>query len=287
LRALNAGHVIQISEAHTYKMADLFSHWVRYWYDRKLAAKAKGEAARGELEFINLILKSLSGKFGQRGEYWLDRPDVCPRGRWGHWMRTPHYAGEAPLWRAVAGTAQCKTPGAEPADAYPIISAYITSHAREYMRGIFKSMPPRSVLYTATDSIITTEAGYNHLLSSDLIHPTAIGLFKLLDRAMDCEIHGPNWYRVGDRSCRSGLYKKAKFLGPVGMVAECWQQLAGILGSKPDGSVLVRQVKLKPSTITQKGTVGSDGWVTPLWVPDNEELDWQWPKRRSPRERHQ
>ncbi len=281
-RSLRRGHVAEVREAHLYRMMDLFSRWVDYWYGKKLKAKARGEAGAGELEFVNLILKSLSGKFGQLGDYWQDRPDVYPRGRWGHFLRSAEVDGGPVMWRGVAGKSQCKVPGAEPPDAFPVISAYITAYAREHMRTVISSLPARSALYMATDSLIVTRAGYDTMLADGRIDPLALGRFKVLAEESDCEIRGPNYYRIGDKWVRSGLWAKARHEKGRGWVADCWQQLPGIVGSKPDGSVMVRTVDLDESQVTPKGTILPDGWVVPFFLHPDGSFGGLTPKRREP-----
>lgn len=279
-RALQAGDVAACGETHTYSMCDLFTTWVDVWYKRKSDARSAGPSGFGDYEFSNLILKSISGKWAQKGEYWTDHPDVCPRGRWGSWFGPERTTDETQLWRAVAGIAQCKIRGREPSEAYPIISAYITSYAREYMRGIFGDMPDKSLLYTGTDSIVCTSAGYRHLEHKGLIHPTEMGKFKLVDGALCADIRGPNYYRIGGRSCRSGAYGRAKLVPGVGWRADQWQQLPSILGSKPDGGVRIHTSTLSPSRVTSKGTTGIDGWVRPLHMAGDESMVDDWPSRR-------
>lgn len=264
VRALANGHVERVGECHLYSVAALFREWADYWYARKLDARKRAD--QGEEEFAKLVGLSLSGKFGQRGEWWVDAPERAPRLAWGLTFRKDYVRGVQVQYRYVAGHTQKKVPGQEPGNAFPAISAHVTSYARELMRRAFAVMPERSLLYTATDSIITTEPGYRALVRAGWVDPEELGKFRLEDVYESAEICGPNWYRVGDRWTVSGLHGRCSH-GPNGeAIVEVWDHLPSMLHTNPGGRCGINRVELRALRPTHKNAPAGDGWRRPFRV---------------------
>ena len=139
----------------------------------------------------------------------VDEPGRLSRPYWGLSHSFDARTGKRSQTRYIARTVQSKVKGTEPANAFPIISSYVTSYAREYMASVMRALPERSLLYTATDSLIVTQAGYDHLIASGMVDPEACGKFRLEGVYPEAEICGPNWYRKGDTWTISGLHGSA------------------------------------------------------------------------------
>lgn len=280
VRALAAGHVERVGECHLYSLAALFKGWADTWLERKALATAAGDD--GQAEFCKLILNSLPGKFGQRGEWWVDAPERGRRRAWGRTWRLDEVRGKRIEWRYVGGHVQRKIPGQEPANAFPAISSYVTSYARERMRALFAILPDRSLLYTATDSIICTEPGFRALTKAGAVHPEKPGLMRLEGVYGETEICGPNWYRVDDYWTCSGMWGKA-FTGPDGKpYCEVWDHLPTLLGSNPGGVCGISIVPLKQLTPTQKNAPAADGFRVPLRFSGDEDFSDRPPRLRTP-----
>lgn len=279
-RALNRGHVAQVRENVLYSLQALFTGWADYWFDRKQKAAALGTLGAGEYEFAKLVGNSLSGKWGQRGEFWKDRPGMVAQVPWGQWLAVSKRGRVVRRFRGVAGFAQERVKGAEPGHSFPAISAYITSYAREYMRSVFQRLPAGSLLYTATDSLIVTDAGLEALEAHELVDPTAFGKFKLLGTYPSVTVSGPNWYSLGDKQVRAGLHGRPRPFERHPERIEMWQQLPSVIGSRPTGDVLVAHVDLKAAHATLKGTAGKDGWVEPFALAAGEPITGPVPRLR-------
>jgi hypothetical protein len=159
---------------------------------------------------------------------------------------------------------QRREPGREPGNAFPSISAFVTSYAREYMRGLFRLMPHHSLLYSATDSIICTQRGYRALEAADCLHPTEPGKLRLIDTYPEVEICGPNYYRAGAAWTRSGHWGRAKQLDDGRWVANIWDQLGGLMGANPKGQCGYTTVELKTSNPSEKNLGTDTGWRVPF-----------------------
>lgn len=271
-RALENGHVAEVGECHLYSVAALFRGWADHWCERKQQAQAAGD--QGQAELCKLIVNSLAGKFGQRGEWWVDAPERAPRKAWGVTFRTDLVRGTQVQYRYVAGHTQKKTPGKEPANAFPAISATVTSHAREYMRRAFSALPAGSLLYTATDSIVTTEDGYRALCEGGWVDETRTGAFRLEGVYGEVEICGPNWYRVDDWWTCSGMHGRATKGSDGAFYCEVWDHLPTLLHRNPDGRCGITTYKLRDLVPTQKNEPAGDGWRKPSrFSPDCEFSD--------------
>lgn len=279
-RALHAGHVVSVGECWLYCMAPLFKNWVRTWFERKSHAQDKDHGNEADLEFTKLIMNSLSGKFGQRGEFWKDVPEERCLLPWGEWTvgrglpRTTH------RFRGIAGKAQERVLGEEPAHSFPLISAYITAYAREYMRSLFKLCPEKSVYYTATDSVICNADAYQCLVDAHKVDAIGIGELKVKGVYKSLKVFGCNHYQLDEWVVHAGTVAKVHDCDDGGRAADIWQQLPSIIGRRPDGTVIVSHVEIRQFDPTPKGYKQPDGWVLPFrFTPDADFTDTA-PKRK-------
>lgn len=272
MRALTNGDVERVAQVQTYSLQNLFREWVATWYGRKLDARERGEEGRGDYEFCQLILRSLSAKWAQGGRFWSDRLDMGYAPEWEQFCEYDYDAEKVKWFRSVAGVYQELITKHEPQFSFPAISSYITSYAREYMRMVIQSLPARSVFHTNTDSLIVDERGYRALKRGGLIDDRTLGFFRLKGKYPNAAFLANNCYRLGEKWKRSGLHGgKPKFKGKQ-RYSEQWQNLASILARYPAGRVLIKDVPWEESKMYPKGKLGKDGWTTPFWLTDDPEF---------------
>lgn len=280
-RAVECGDVQEARDVHLYSMDWIFKGWVDYWFQRKVEAAKKGPTGQGDLEFAKLILNSLSGKFAQKGTGWQDRIGEVSPDAWGRWIGPDRLTGQMCKWRSVGWNAQCRVPTCEPAEAFPIISAFITAYSREYMRSIFAMLPPRSLYYTATDSLLVNLAGFRALVDAGQVDDEELGKFAIKRFSRTASIHGPNWWQIGDKAVRAGLHAKAIRGTDLVWRTVLWHQLPTILSQRPDGIVRLRETCLEAPRATQKGKVRADGWTEPKWFSEDPDFGDSIPIRRA------
>jgi len=271
-RGLDSGHVNTITEVQFYSMSYLFRGWVDYWHNRKISESEKGKASTGEREFAKLILNSLSGKFAQHGKRWIDRPGRIPLEKWGAFIEIDQKTGKPIVCRGVGGNYQMLTDDGEPAHSFPLISAYITSYAREYMRWVIGVAGEENCYYMATDSLIVNAEGYMNMILEDLIHPTQLGKFKVEGQANYCKIVGPTYYEFGDKTVASGIVGRYAKAEDDGRVPELFEQLVNIIASGPKDDIIVTQFdkpNLRPDI---RGILDSNNRWTPYRLSHDDDF---------------
>lgn len=270
VRALDAGHVVEVGRVEFYEMHKMFRGWARTWHNRKIEAQAKGDI--GHADFCKLFGVSLTGKFGQHGTGWRDRLDMGfePYNR--KWVGIDRKTDHRAVFRGVAGVIQQYVEGDEPGHCSPIISAYISAYAREHMRWSISKLPLRSVYYVGSDALVLSRAGAMALSELGLIHPTEFGLFKLSNAHADGEIVGTNHYRLGGIWTRSGVHGKPKVDRQGRLISERWENMPALASRAFDGTVRFSEHEWTTGEPRPKGRRGPDGWLTPFRLSFDREF---------------
>lgn len=262
-RAIQRKHVKAVGRAVLYDTAPLFKTWVEHWYSLKKEASLRGVEGLAERQLSKLVINSLYGKFSQRGNRWKTVPGGQLNGeRWGPWTEVSP-KGNVKKCRAIAGVRQEWEEGEPPAHYFPAISAFVTAHAREYMRGILDSLPPKSCYYIGTDMLIIDELGYESLQTNKHLGLDELGKFTLEEVASEINVCAPMWYKFGDHWTRNGSWGRARQDDDGLWCYDATDRLPSILSTEPDGTVTIRTHLLCPTERWAKGFLTEDGWVRP------------------------
>lgn len=274
-RALRSGLVLRAGNVQYYSIASYFTEWVDYWYDRKTRAMRELGNGSSVYRLSKIILNSLSGKFAQQGKRWAERPGRVPLLRWGGYTTVDDGELRPMLARGVAGVEQVLTDVGEPRYSFPAISAFITSHGREYMQSVIDTIGEANVYYLATDALIVNQDGYDQLLANDMIDQYRLGAFKLVGTYDECDIRGANYYSLDGTVTAAGLVGLAENARLLGRAPETFQPIGSIISVKPDASVAVSPLSPPTFTPDYRGTIGNDG----RWLPYRVTLDPEWTDR--------
>lgn len=259
--AIAAGDVEQVRECNVYDLGPIFREWVHYWWIRKLQAKQSSNAM--ELEFCNLILRALSGKWGQGAERWEDAPMLDSHRDWGEFEKLVS-PDELPLQcRAIAGHTQVKVTGETPEWGMPCISAFITSFARLHLKYLISLCPHHSVYHIATDSLIVDGRAFRALQRAGHIRENFLGLLSLKSTADGAEFWGCNQYRFGAEIVAAGSWGAAKEVLDGRWFFDAWDSLSQTLKRRPDGTIRIQRKALENHGGTYKGKLEPNGWTTP------------------------
>jgi DNA polymerase type B, organellar and viral len=195
--ALAAGMVIGVYAAGFYARGDLFSRFVDHFYEEKVTAREAGDLPREML--AKLVLNSLYGKFAQRGRKWVKREDLWSPGPYQYWWHHSDEAIQAIRCRSVALRVESQTPGPDPVQTLPAVSACITANARTVLERLFNIADYANVYYTDTDSLHVNGDGLLALERSGEVEPGALGKLRIIARGTSAYYWGHQHYRVGDR----------------------------------------------------------------------------------------
>ena len=271
-RAITNKQIAKIGKVQMYSMDRIFTRWVDYWYDRKIAAIEKGPNGKQELEFCKLMLVSLYGKWAQQSRHWTDIRGVVPLKRWGGWTELDHDTDETLRWRAIAGNAQVLTKGKEPKHAFPAITAFIGSYARCYMQYLYELCPPESIYYLGVDSFICDDRAYTALRQTGFIDPVKLGKLKLLGMYPDCEIYGPNDYRLGSKRVASGHLGNAINRPGTDGTVQLEERIPSIVHDGPRSDIVITSARLVKSRSDLRGLIDPAGWWHPYHLTQEPEF---------------
>ena len=259
--ALENNHVDRIHEIRWYALADLFGDWVRMWFNRRVKAHEQNEYHYDR--FCALILRSLYGKWAQRGRRWIDAPDVPPESRWGTWHGRYAHEEEMSRYRSLAGIVQRLDVGDDPAHCFPAISAFITAGARNAIQSLLDKMPARSVLYVNTDALYVLEPGRDWLENNGMVADFQLGFFRVKGVHEWARVSGVNDLELGEKLVRSGIPKREQTRTATGFTALQCEAMDSLISRGPLCKLTYRKVAFDAKHDVWKNRVQADGWALP------------------------
>jgi DNA polymerase type B, organellar and viral len=268
--ALANGLVRRVARCHVYDSAPLFKKWVDFWYQAKLDATAKEWPVRRE--FCKMMLNSLSGKWAQQDKRWLTDTTSNPIMEWGGWARINAQTKVIENFRSLGKLVQRQAPKGYADHTLIPISACITANARAYMSTLRRSLPMRSVLYQDTDSLWVTQHAMDHLTAGGWINATEIGKFKHEDTIFDGGIYGRKDYIANGVFRKAGVSRSAKWDGRRSWICELFEDGDSMFSRRPDGTVIVRTIRIAGSELSCGRKLNPDGWTDPVRFDELEKL---------------
>lgn len=263
--AWRSGCVKAIHSASYYKTGRVFIDFVESWYARKAAAASNGR--RAAEHFCKLILNSLQGKFAQRTQTWQLDPRVEVIRPWKSYPWKDRVTGQQYLARSIGWNGQLAIHRAPTAHTFPAVSAFITAYARTHMRNLRKLIPPSSLYYQDTDSLIieNRSEAYRDL---ELHHKgDGIGQLRIVGIYSACHIRGPKNYTADGQNVISGVSKRDRECRSMEWTAERFEGAGEIVTREPDGVVrsFIREFST-PGTCLEGG-YRDDGFYFPVKLP--------------------
>jgi hypothetical protein len=258
-RALASGHVDSIDYAQVYLAGPLFRTWgeeVEAWRAR---AVERGDAF--DLLLLKRMANSLHGKFAQRGIGWQTIPGEVSAQPWGEY--THRIAGDPRVFhrRGIAGSTQQMEHEDESAMSCPIISACVTSHARELVRACRLAAGLQQVVYEDADSLHVLPDGLERLHATGWIHPRRPGGFKVESIVESAEYRGPKHYRWGDVEVIPGHAFAGRYDARGGWSQSEWVGLDSLLSrAMPDAPI---QIEREMGLVSPEGNESytDSGWI--------------------------
>jgi len=256
--AADHGHLAEITEVAYYERGPIFRSFVDDIYARRLAAKAAGDETTSH--FYKIMMNSLYGKFGQRGQVWEDESesdDLSAR----CWKEVDAQTGVCVQYRQLGGLVQHLEREPESRESCPIIASYVTSYARMKLWALIQLAGRANVYYCDTDSLLVTDAGMRRLKPA--IDPHRLGALKYEGWVPHVEIMGAKDYVWGCLRRVKGVRSRAEWLDASTVKQERWR---GLRGQVADGILdmpTTATITKRLSRVYTKGTTSTGGKVTP------------------------
>lgn len=257
--ALDNNAITEVLSMTIYEKASMFRQFIDFFYAERIKAKKEGRIAYDL--FCKIIMNSLYGKFGQMMGEWTTVGKCGPK-EIEVWHEVVQGEDIVYKYRKFCGLIQRYEKKGEAFNSFPAISAHVTAYARVKLWKLFIKAGLENVYYCDTDSIFVNSAGYENLKSEIAID--RLGMLKIEGITDDLKIFGCKQYIFGDKKKHKGKRANAIKIDDNTFEQEQWSTLETLINNKNLVDYQVYKVIKHFSGLYDKGTVNSDGQVTPL-----------------------
>lgn len=228
--AIENSHLIQVFECSIYQAGEIFTDYVKFFYDKRLEAKTNNNKIHDTI--YKLFLNSLYGKFGQKGEFW-ERIGDAPIGM----IHTSKYknleTGESGSIRIFGGSMFKKIDGEREAfNSFCAISSHVTSYSRVLLNSLILTAGSKNVMYTDTDSLFVSNEGKMLLENSGVLDETKLGFLKFVKEDKKIQIFAPKDYQFSGEIKQKGIKKNAEQIEPDIYQQEQWLRFNSAINQK-------------------------------------------------------
>jgi hypothetical protein len=257
--AIARGHVARVAELHLHKRGRPFQSVCSYFLAMRKRYAEEGNAALALA--TKTAINSLHGKFLQWGGGWEASDEYREALPFDQWPEFDASGQGGRLFRMLGCDLQVNHGRVERDDSYPLIGAYTTAYARQWMLTVIRCAGERNVFYVDVDSVHVSADGYARLCAMNLVHSTVPGLLKVEKVAEVARYYGPKLYDMDDYSCRPGLSPAARPDAEGQLRQRHFMRLGALLsGVPPEGPVTEEVLSPQPQPRID-GVPGPDGWL--------------------------
>lgn len=203
LRAIQTNSVVRVGHWHRYRMLPIFRRYAEIMWKLRQHAREHGNLLIDS--WCKQLIARLHGKFAQRNHGWKCVDNVPAMQEWGEWRHYSSSIDQVIRYRAIGGNVQQLIDDGDASHCFPAITAWVQSQGREMLRLYSQIAGDRQVLYVATDSLITTQLGYDRLKAAGLIGDNEIGQLKIKAQGNSIEIRGAGCMEFAGRLWLSGI----------------------------------------------------------------------------------
>lgn len=257
--ALARGHIQQITDCVLYEQADIFSTYVKRFYD--LRSDFKRVNNKQFEQFTKYTMLSLYGKFGQKAEVWTKIGD-CPNEPDRVELLFVEGEHRTKQIRYLLGEIYELTGHDECFNSFPAISSHVTAYGRLYLWDLIKQAGRENVFYCDTDSLFVNEVGLCRLQNH--ISNTSLGGLKVEQTTENLIIRGLKDYSTDAKQVLKGIRKNAVEISSGVYQQDKWPSFRGTLRS---GDANIYTIETTTKVLTRKytkGYVNYDGSITPF-----------------------
>ena len=260
---LDKGYIKKVYAAAVYRRARIFRDYVDFFYTKRLEYREKGNHAFAAIS--KLFMNSLYGKFGQRGEKWIEVGETADPTPVFEWYEIDAETGESRRMRAMFGKIYKHTKEDESYNSFPAIAAHVTSYARMRLWNLINVAGERNVFYCDTDSLFVNEEGYRRLRYAQEVDDKELGKLKLEGTYGFAVIRGCKDYVLeGDEERIKGIRKNAERIDDNTFLQEQFRNPVFCIRNGVFDGVLVDKLVKTLKRKYDKGIVTSSGYVFPF-----------------------
>jgi len=256
--AVKRGDLLLADPAWCWECADIFSDYVKFFYDLRLRYQEEGDEVMALV--AKLFLNSLYGKFGEKRDVEIESSphDGNEFFRQGYWNEVTGNSGFEEIlfhqWRICEGKREAP-------QSFPAIAAHVTDYARNHLWWLMEQVGRENVLYVDTDSMIFERKYLPRLQNA--MDDKKLGYLRVIRESDHLVLHGPKDYEFGDVVKRKGIRSNAPE-SPVGVFTQHqYPSFIGLLRDRCYDRVPVKQVRKELHRKYNKGLMDSEGKVTP------------------------
>ena len=260
--AVQRGFIRSIHLAACYEKAVAFRQFALDLYQHKESASREGRDI--EARHFKLLLNSFYGKWGQSGRHW--KPvGTCDRHRFERHIHIEAQTKIERVQRLFGGLVLERADEAESGESHPAIAAHVCAHARMILWALIRKLPPKNYLYCDTDGLLVLDEGVDAL--REHIDDYKLGFLKRVKTYSSVQIYGCKDLILDGKATLKGIRYDAEKLTESQFRQLKWSSLRGLLGSRSiDMPLTIPIIKTLRRTYT-KGSIGADGFVSPLHWP--------------------
>jgi len=259
--ALDQGYIKKVHQSAVYKMDNIFSLWVNYFYDLKVQYTREGNEPM--LMLVKAMLNSLYGKFGQRKIMTELYVNACDD-KYSRDNIINIDSGELTTITRIMNTEIVQYNQGEAPFSIPAIPAHVTENARLYLWYIINKVGRNKVLYCDTDSIKIRKKDMH--LVKDLIDPEGLGMLKIENESNELFIGGVKNYRTEVSRHIKGIPSTAVEVEPgIFEYTTFTRQVTALRNRQITGVEMLSQLRRLTGKY-EKGEVLPDGRVIPYFL---------------------
>lgn len=259
--ALASSSTVSIDAWSEYELADLFSHYVDYFWQLRFMNKLAGRSVEADL--CKLLLNALYGKFGQRSYEWEPEPDNSAPEPWSNWVERDRESRTVHYFRSIGELVQKKQEQGDHEHSFTAISAFVTSYARRKMDHYREICGHHDCYYQGIDSLFVSRTGLGRLQDAGCIDQAALGKLRIEGESHHTIFRGLGYYCFNGQWVRTSIRRGAREIAIGSWQQDQFESLEASCGKPQQEGVSVKTVIRTIDPEKSAGELTPNGWVIP------------------------
>jgi len=216
------------------------------------------------------MMNAVVGKLCARGKIWQDCPDLFYPEPWYQWPQLADDGKTVEQYRTIAWRVQRQAVEGEGDETVPAVAAWIYSLGRVRLWDWMSIIPTDEVYYCDTDSIWTSRAGFDRLVSAGQVGDGELGRLRLVETHAWARFYGHKHYETPRGVVCAGVPRNGLVRADNGWTYWASDSPGQAARRKEPPTVELIRHAVSDRVSYQGGKVGAHGVVYPLEVNDDE-----------------